>query len=75
MGGRVLAVTEVDFRTIRVLLAEDDSTSRKLVQTTLEQAGHSVVLTREGGKAQEYLKRGLLLDCLILDWMMPRMTT
>ncbi len=58
---------------MRVLLAEDDSTSRKLVQTTLEQGGHSVVLTRDGVEAQEYLKKGHPLDALILDWMMPRM--
>ncbi len=73
MGGRAPPVTGVDFRTMRVLLAEDDGTSRKLVQTTLEQAGHSVVLTRDGIEAQEYLLKGHPLDALILDWMMPRM--
>jgi hypothetical protein len=54
-------MTGVDSRTMHVLLAEDDSTSRKLVQTTPGQAGRSVVLTRDGvehGGARPFGRRG-----------------
>lgn len=56
---------------MRVLLADDDRVSRRLVQGHLEAAGCSVVTAGDGSAA---LKLAMAPDAprvLVLDWMMP----
>lgn len=58
---------------MRVLIAEDDATSRFLLQTTLTQLGYEVTVTRDGGEAWERLSLPDRPRLAVLDWMMPRM--
>jgi diguanylate cyclase (GGDEF)-like protein len=55
----------------RILIAEDDAISRRLLERTLEQNGHEVISVGDG-----YAAMSALLDpdgprLAILDWMMP----
>jgi DNA-binding response OmpR family regulator len=56
---------------VRILIAEDDRTSRLLLERALAKWGHEVVVTENGADAL----RGLLSTdaprLAILDWMMP----
>lgn len=57
-------------RPLRVLVAEDDSATRRLVGAMLAAAGHEAVLAAAGEEAWEvYQQTGV--DVLITDWMMP----
>ena len=55
-----------------VLVAEDEPTSRLLIQETLESAGFSVVEAADGKEALEAFERSTP-DLVILDVQMPRM--
>jgi len=56
---------------MRVLIAEDDAISRKLLEVNLRRAGHEVVSTRDGDEAWEVLSSGGGPKIAVLDWMMP----
>src|SRR5437016_4031323 len=58
---------------LRVLIAEDEAVSRKLLQASLTKWGCEVVSTANGQDACEALRAGGI-DLCILDWEMPRMT-
>jgi DNA-binding response OmpR family regulator len=58
---------------LRVLIAEDEAISRKLLQAALTNWGCHVVSTADGQDACEALRAGGI-DLCILDWEMPRMT-
>ena len=55
-----------------VLIAEDDPTSRRLLQVTLEKWGFEVELCSDGHQAWQALQREEAPQLAILDWMMPR---
>ena len=56
----------------RILLADDDSSTRDLVRRALETDGHSVVVTQDGNEALERLKQdGAAFDVLVTDVEMP----
>ena len=55
---------------MKILIAEDNSSDRLLLQHTLENWGHEVVSTVNGAEALEALK-GNDISLLITDWMMP----
>ena len=57
---------------MRVLIAEDDAMSRRLLQILLEQWGHEVVAAESGVEAWERLEKEAF-PILITDWMMPVM--
>jgi sigma-B regulation protein RsbU (phosphoserine phosphatase) len=57
---------------LRVLIAEDDALSRRLLQSNLERAGHDVVTTCDGAEAWEALRAGDAPRLAVLDWMMPQ---
>ncbi|MBW3625387.1 MAG: response regulator, partial [Armatimonadetes bacterium] len=59
-------------RVMRVLVAEDDAMSRRLLQILLEQWGHEVVTAETGVKAWSLLEQEAF-PLLITDWMMPEM--
>ena len=58
---------------MQILIAEDDLTSRILLQAVLEKDGHGVTVTVNGAEAWQALQRSDAPELLILDWMMPEM--
>ncbi len=55
----------------RVLIAEDDSVSRIVLERTLRKWGHDLVVTHDGTQAWEALQKDDAPNLAILDWMMP----
>ena len=58
---------------MKVLIAEDDHISGRLLESRLNNWGHEVLVTRDGSEAWEVLKRPDAPQLAILDWMMPEM--
>ncbi len=56
---------------MRVLIAEDDATSRRLLELTLNRWGNEAVTAADGNEAWEWLQRDDCPRLAILDWMMP----
>jgi DNA-binding response OmpR family regulator len=57
---------------MRVLLAEDEAVSRRLLQSYLEKWGHEVVATESGAEAWK-LFQDEDYQMVMTDWMMPEM--
>jgi phosphoserine phosphatase RsbU/P len=57
---------------LRILIAEDDLISRRLLEATVQRWGYWVITSQDGEEAWHHLENqdGPLLA--ILDWMMPR---
>jgi two-component system, cell cycle response regulator len=58
---------------MRILIAEDDPISRRLLEATLTRWGHDVMLTVNGSQAAHALLRPDGPRLAIIDWMMPNM--
>ncbi|HZL63824.1 MAG TPA: diguanylate cyclase [Thermoleophilia bacterium] len=58
---------------MRILIAEDDSTSRLLLTRVLEGWGYEVAVTSDGAAAWDALQAEGAPRLAILDWMMPGM--
>ena len=58
---------------MRVLIAEDDPTSHRILATVLTKAGHDVVPCTDGEQALTALRGPDAPSLAILDWMMPEM--
>ena len=58
---------------MKVLIAEDDSISRRLLQAALVKWGYDVVVTTDGQEAWKILQTADPPTLLILDWLMPQM--
>jgi DNA-binding response OmpR family regulator len=58
---------------MRILIAEDDSTSRTVLAGVLKKSGHEVVETIDGAAAWAALQQPDAPALAILDWMMPEM--
>lgn len=56
---------------MRVLIAEDDMVSRRVLEATLVKWEHDVVVARDGYEAWAALQREDAPSLAILDWMMP----
>lgn len=56
---------------MRILIAEDDYTSRLTLTTMLKKNGHEVVQTVNGAEAWEELQKPDAPRLVLLDWMMP----
>jgi DNA-binding response OmpR family regulator len=56
---------------MRILIAEDDATSRRLLEVTLARQGHEVLSASDGDEAWERLHEKDAPRLAILDWMMP----
>lgn len=56
---------------MKILIAEDESMSRFLLDTTLTKWGHEVIATTNGGQALEALQAVEPPQIAVLDWMMP----
>jgi diguanylate cyclase (GGDEF)-like protein len=58
---------------VKILIAEDDPVSSKVLEATLTRWGHEVVITRNGVEAWDVLHSADSPMFAILDWMMPGM--
>jgi diguanylate cyclase (GGDEF)-like protein len=58
---------------MRILIAEDDVTSRLLLKRVLENWGYEVAATRDGAEALQALLAENAPRLAILDWIMPAM--
>lgn len=58
---------------MRILIAEDDLTSRTMLAAVLNKGGHEVVETKNGVEAWETMRGENAPRMAILDWMMPEM--
>lgn len=56
---------------MRILVAEDDSVTRRLLKTSLERWQYEVLLATDGRQAKEILFADDAPKLAILDWMMP----
>jgi predicted signal transduction protein with EAL and GGDEF domain len=56
---------------LKILLADDDAVSRRLLQRTLERSGFDVVCVADGESAAQYLQAPDGPRIAILDWVMP----
>ena len=57
---------------MKILVAEDDPVSVKILQFTLQHYGHEVVTAEDGQKAWETFDRDPV-RVIVSDWMMPGM--
>lgn len=58
---------------MKVLIAEDDLVSRRMLEVNLTRWGYQVVVATDGGEAWRVLESGDPPKLAILDWMMPVM--
>jgi two-component system cell cycle response regulator len=56
---------------VKILIADDDVTSRRVLTGVLKKYGHEVVATVDGAEAWEAMQRPDAPRLAILDWMMP----
>lgn len=64
---------QVSCSVTRILVADDDPVSLRILERTLEKWGHGVVVARDGKEAWQLLTRPGAPEMAILDWMMPGM--
>jgi len=58
---------------MRILVAEDDPVTRRVLDIFLARWGYEVILANDGAQAREILQHADPPHILILDWMMPGM--
>jgi len=58
---------------MRVLIAEDDAVSRRLLEATLTKLGFEVISTEDGIEALHELSKTDAPKLAIIDWMMPNL--
>ncbi len=58
---------------MKILIAEDDLVSRRVLEATLVKWGHQVVVANDGDAALAVLESADAPPLAILDWMMPGM--
>jgi len=58
---------------MRILIAEDDTIARTLLERKLTEWGYQVVSTVDGNEAWKELQRADAPKLVVLDWMMPGM--
>lgn len=58
---------------MKILIAEDDSVSRRILETHLTKWGHKVVAVSDGAEAWEILQRLDAPRIAVLDWVMPHL--
>ena len=59
---------------MKILIADDDRVSRRLLEARLLKDGHEVIVAEEGNQAWGVLQEDPAIRIAILDWNMPGMT-
>jgi phosphoserine phosphatase RsbU/P len=59
---------------MKILIADDDNFSRRVLEAQLQKCGHIVISCSSGESALETLRRDGSIDLVVLDWMMPGMS-
>ena len=59
---------------MKILIAEDDMFSRRLLEATLEKANYEVISCADGKSALRTYRQVPQIEIAILDWMMPGMS-
>jgi len=58
---------------LKILIADDEALSRRLLERTLERAGYKVIAVENGQQAVELLSRKDGPRLALLDWLMPKL--
>ncbi|MCP5103184.1 MAG: response regulator transcription factor, partial [bacterium] len=58
---------------MRIMVAEDDATSRLILESALSKWGYDVITAADGSGAWQMLQDPEAPPLVLLDWMMPRM--
>jgi two-component system, cell cycle response regulator len=58
---------------MKILIAEDDPISRRVLEANLLEWGYEVMVASDGGEAWEIIQQPESPSLIISDWMMPRM--
>jgi two-component system, cell cycle response regulator len=58
---------------VRILIADDELMSRRLLEKTLQRAGYEVIAIENGGRARDELCKAEGPKLALLDWMMPEL--
>ncbi len=66
-------MTTVGTNSMRILIAEDDPISRRVLESSLIKLGYDVISTSDGIAACEILQSPDAPRLAILDWMMPEL--
>ena len=56
---------------MKILIAEDEPASRRLIESTLAGSGYDVVSVADGSRAWDLLQSQKGIQLAVLDWMMP----
>jgi CheY-like chemotaxis protein len=64
-------LSQTNARSKRVLVAEDDAVTRRLVTCIIESEGYRVVTVNDGGEAVRLLKTDSNFSAAVLDMKMP----
>ena len=56
---------------MKILVAEDDSTMRRIIELRLKKDGHEVIMAADGREAMEHINKSANFDLIITDIMMP----
>jgi CheY-like chemotaxis protein len=56
---------------MRILVADDEVVSRRLIEATVRRWGYDVVVAKDGLEASQILQSQNAPHLAILDWMMP----
>jgi two-component system cell cycle response regulator len=58
---------------MKILIAEDDPVSRKVVQIAVASSGHEVLVAEDGEQAWRIIRDSPDVDVVVSDWVMPGM--
>jgi len=58
---------------LKILIADDEALSRRLLERTLDRAGYEVVAVENGKQALEQLSKPEGPRLALLDWVMPEL--
>ena len=62
----------MESRPVRVLVAEDDSISMRVITVTLEKRDFEVIGVQSGQEAIDFLRKDSQVDLIVSDIMMPK---
>ena len=59
---------------MKVLIAEDNDSSRTVLEKIVKYWGYQILVARDGVESMKYLNELIKPDIALLDWVMPNMT-